>query len=97
MFAKETATIPKFFAPILWSYNLSEFEIQKNKQIIIMQTINYGSWKHWQWITHTYGKEELRSIISEIPASAFRAPALHLASILFDITTQHHAHRGTHN
>lgn len=88
--------IPDFFQPILWSYDFGALDTEKHRRTIVVQTINYGRWKHWRWITERYEKEGVAEMIASEPASAFRPPALFLAKILFSVQKHQYALRGAH-
>lgn len=75
--------LPDFFKPILWSYDFDEMHAETQKKTILVQTINYGQWKHWHWIAQRYGKSEIAKILSTCPQTAFRPPAFFLAKTLF--------------
>lgn len=85
--------LPLFFKPLFWSYNFSSIDPQKNKKTIILNTINYGGWKHWLWIIKFYGKKEVKKIIEETPKTEFRVPALKLISLLLNIKEFKYASR----
>jgi len=61
---------------------------------VIVNTINYGNWKHWQWLVKYYGREKLRKTIENIPASEFRPGSLRLISLLLGIKKMKYASRG---
>ena len=82
---KQKLRLPKFFLPLLWAYDFSFINIEKDKKRIIINTINYGQWKHWQWIVKNYRKEQVKQIIQNTPISEFRLRALKLISILLKI------------
>jgi hypothetical protein len=86
--------LPLSFKPFFWSYKFSSIDPKKHKKIIILNTINYGRWEHWQWILKNYGKEEVKKIIEETPASEFRPRALKLISLLLNIKKLKYATRG---
>ena len=77
--------LPSFFKPLFWSYKFSSIDPEKHIKTIIVNSINYGDWKHWQWLARYYGKERLRRIIKEIPMSEFRKSALRLMMLIFNI------------
>jgi len=85
--------LPAFFEPLFWSYNFSAMDMEKNKKRIIVNTINYGKWKHWVWIVRFYGKNKLKKLIEETPRTEFRAPALELISLLLGIKKMKYASR----
>jgi len=79
------AKLPESFRPLLWSYRFSEIDPKENAVRIIINTINYGNWKHWQWILNYYGPTEVKKIIENAPASEFRPSALKLICLLLKI------------
>ncbi len=93
---KRHASPPDYFKPILWSYDFSALDVENDKHTIILATINYGKWRHWQWVANTYGKDVVAAIIADTPETALRRPALLLATLLFGVTTTNHAPRGAH-
>ena len=90
---KEKLRLPEFFLPLLWAYDFSFIDLGRDKKRIIINSINYGQWKHWQWIVGYYGKEEVRQIIEDTPVSEFRPRALKLVSILLGIKNFKYASR----
>lgn len=93
--AKSQTKLPDFFKPLFWSYNFVEINPQKNKKLIVVNTINYGDLNHWRWLVQTYGKNGVREILENIPASEVRARARRLAALLFDVKSFNYAPRGT--
>lgn len=82
---KQKLRLPQFFLPLLWAYDFSFIDLERDKKRIVINTINYGQWKHWQWIVKYYRKERVNQIIKNTPISEFRPRALKLASILLGI------------
>ena len=91
---KENTKLPLFFKPLLWSYRFSAMDTQEDKERIIINTINYGNWRHWQWIIDCYGKKNVKEMIKNTPASEFRKGSLRLISLLLDIKKMMYASRG---
>ncbi len=88
--------LPEDLRSLFWSYRFEKLDINKNKRLIIIQVINYGTLKQWKWLAGTYGVEGLQNFITTIPTSEFRSGALQLASVIFRINQTNHAPRGTH-
>lgn len=88
--------LPDFFDSILWSYPLSRLDPHKDMRVIIVQTINYGEWRHWQWILRVYGRAQVKKIVESIPASEFRPGALVLAKLFFGITRMKYVSRSSY-
>jgi len=90
---KRKIKLPESFRHILWSYRFSEVHPEDDKERIIVNTINYGSWEHWRWIVSYYGISEVKRIIENMPASEFRPRALRLINLLFKIKKMKYANR----
>lgn len=89
--------LPESFRPFFWSFRFDMIDATRHKKTIIVQTINYGTWKHWQWIAKRYGAREIARVVSDLPASEFRASALRLARIVFNIKiVNSYAQRSAH-
>ncbi len=85
--------LPSIFKSLFWPYKFSSIDPEKHKKTIILHTINYGRWEHWQWIIKNYGRENVKKIIEETPASEFRPRALKLISLLLKIKKLKYATR----
>jgi len=86
--------LPEFFKSLFWSYDFSTIDPQKNEERVIVNTINYGDWEHWQWIIKHYGKEKVKEILKNTSASEFRKRAFKLISLLLEIKEIKYASRG---
>ena len=85
--------LPEYFKPILWSYDFSKINVHKDKEIIIINSVNYGDLKHWRWIAAFYGKAEVAKALGNRPASEIRSRVLPLASLLFGVTNWNYVPR----
>ncbi|MDO8524519.1 MAG: hypothetical protein Q7R99_02735 [bacterium] len=87
--------LPQDFKAVMWGYNFKKIDPDENYERIIVNTLNYGSWKQWQWLASFYGIKKLKNIIEEIPVSEFRNyRALHLISLILGIKKMKYANRG---
>jgi len=94
MRTKNNSKPPLFFKSVLWSYNFSKIDVEKDVERIVVNTINYGDWRHWQWIINYYGEKKIKEIIKNIPKSEFRKGAFRLISLLLNIKEMKYASRG---
>jgi len=85
--------LPKSFKPLLWSYKFTLINPKRDKKRIIINTINYGRWKHWQWLIKNYGEKEVKKIIKETPQTEFRSQSLKLICLLLKIKKLKYASR----
>lgn len=91
----KTQSLPRFFKPLLWSYNFEDIDPEKSKQTIIVNSINYGDLRHWQWIKKAYGEKEIQKVLHTIPITALRPRAAKLAQLIFKAKFNY-APRGPH-
>jgi hypothetical protein len=56
--------IPEFVAPCLWSCNINKLDLQKDKQLIITQVLNYGDEKRVQWLYSVYSEKDIKNVVS---------------------------------
>jgi hypothetical protein len=63
--------IPNSFKPYLWSYDLKNLDLEKNKKLIILNILNLGSKKSVDDLFEIYGRENVHKLFTEIPAGNF--------------------------
>ena len=93
-YAKTAKTLPAYFKPILWSYDIEKLGLKKHKKIIIASAVNYGGLRHWYWIARNYGVGSVRAVLSKMPATAIRKHVRPLAAIVFSVKSFNYAPRG---
>lgn len=93
--SKDTV-LPELFRPILWSYDFSKIDPEKDMKTIIIQAINYGNLKHWNWIVNRYGLSSIKEILTSIVATEIHPRTRKLVSVMFSIENFNYAPRGTH-
>lgn len=81
----KTKKPPFMFRPLLWYLNWSRIDIVRDKEDIIVNTINDGTLAHWRWIVRTYGKAAVRAVLKKRMASEFHPESLKLATIWFSL------------
>lgn len=85
--------LPYNFKNVLWSYDFSKINPEKDKKRIIINAINYGDWYHWQWLFRHYTPQRVREIIENTPVSEFRERGLKLVGLLLNIKKMKYASR----
>lgn len=90
--------LPEMFRPLLWSYRFEEIDPVAHRKEIIVNTINFGDLKHWQWLTAYYGRPAVRRVLTSVPVTEFRPHVRNLVGLLFGIGEEEfrHAPRGPH-
>lgn len=92
---KRSVFLPDFFKPIMWSYDFSKIDAEKDKKTIILNTINYGDLKHWRWIEKRYGQPIIQEILGNMSVTEIRPKVLKLVALIFSIKDFNYAPRGT--
>ena len=86
--------LPEDFKPLMWSYDFSKVDPDKDKETIIINTINYGFWKQWKWLFNYYGRKKLRKTILNLAASEFYKEPFKIMALLLNIQKMKYATRG---
>jgi len=76
-----------------WTKNPNAIDLDRNERDVILQVVNYGGWRHWQWLVNYYGREGVKGVVREIPETAFMPRALKLIKLLFGIKELKYASR----
>lgn len=77
--------IPQSLQSVLWSYNLKELNLQEDKETIITQVLNYGSWRDVKWLYSVYPEKDIRAVVSHPKKGLWFERALNFWEKVFDI------------
>ena len=83
--------LPESFKPLLWSFRFEAIDPEKNKEDIIVNTVNEGTLAHWRWVIDRYGKETIRQVLARRLATEFHPESLNLAKVIFDLSSIRYA------
>jgi len=59
--------IPKRLQGLFWSNDLTNLDLDKDKDLIIHQILTYGSLNDFKWLKSIYPKEEIKKIFITYP------------------------------
>lgn len=95
-FMAQTKTVshkrpPEMFRPLLWGLRWDALDVREDREAIIVAALNEGELEHLRWIVKTYGKNEIRKVLSRRLASEFHPESRHLAQVLFGVSAFRHA------
>lgn len=77
--------IMNIFRPFLWSYNVSEIDLKKNKNRIITNILNLGSKEATDLLFQVYSAKEIKqAVINPLPGE-WNDKSLNYWSIIFDM------------
>lgn len=60
------ARIPKRLAPYFQEYKLEKLELERDANLIIQRTLEFGTWNDIRWLFRTYGAQRIRRFLSEL-------------------------------
>jgi Cu/Ag efflux protein CusF len=71
MKTKFQKSIPSKFQPILWSKNVKDLDLKKDKVYIIHQILSYGNLEQIKWLFKVYKKEEIKKVFLKSPKKIY--------------------------
>ncbi len=77
--------LPKFLQSALWSYELKKLNIKKDKNLIITQILNHGTWKQLKWLQDNYSFSEIRTVLRTSGRGAWYEDVLNYWSIILNL------------
>jgi len=82
---KVKTKIPPRMKWLFWSYDIKSLDPKKDKDYIITQTLNYGTWEDLRWLFRTYSEKEIKEVVKHPRRGVWFEKVLNLWSILFNI------------
>ena len=70
-------TIPPDFQPILWSINVKDLNLKRDKIYIIHQILSYGTLDQIRWLFKVYKREEVREVFLKFPKRLYQPAVLY--------------------
>jgi hypothetical protein len=55
--------IPKSLQWLFWSYKIESLDLERDKDYIISQVLNYGTEKELKWLFKVYPEKEIKKIV----------------------------------
>jgi len=78
--------IPRIIRPFLWFNDLKKMDVDKDKDRIILNVLEYGNPKSTKWIFKKYKKEDIVNAIIKYGAKGQLSPkSLNYWKIMLDI------------
>lgn len=82
---KSASKIPRKMKWLFWSYDINSLDLKQDKDYIITQTLNYGTWEDIRWLFQTYKQEEIIKIIKNPNRGQWFEKVLNFWLTIFDI------------
>lgn len=94
MNGKKMRILPPSFQPLLWSYDFSRLNAQRDKKAIIVNVLNYGDLPEWRMLLDLYGRRGIQKTLGTIAASELRTRVRPLVATMFNLKSFPYARRG---
>ena len=78
-------TIPQSVKAALWSYDSTKLDLNKDKERIITNVLNYGTREAIDWLFATYERDEIREVVANPRPGEWDRKSLNFWCIIFDI------------
>ncbi len=72
---ENSASIPESLKGVLWSKDIRNIDLAKDKVYLINQVLMYGNLDHLRWLFRIYSKVEVTKIFLESPLPIYTKPA----------------------
>lgn len=80
--------LPQAVIATLWSYDTTKMDIEKNKERIITNVLNYGTDEANRWLFATYPRADIEEVTMHPRPGEWNKKSLNFWSALFSITPE---------
>jgi hypothetical protein len=77
--------IPKRMKWLFWSYDIESLNLKRDKDYIIPQVLNYGTWDDLKWLFKVYSREEIKEVIKHPRRGVWFRKVLNFWTKIFNI------------
>lgn len=67
--------IPKKLQGVLWSVDVDQLDLEKNKSYIVNQILSFGTLEELRWLFSVYPKEVVKEVFVKEPSKVYTKPA----------------------
>jgi len=78
--------IPKKMKWLFWSYDINSLDLEIDKDYIISQVLNYGTWEDLKWLFKVYRKRDIKNIVKNPKRGIWFKKVLNFWTTIFDIS-----------
>lgn len=77
--------IPKKMKWLFWSYDINSLNLKKDKEYIIAQVLNYGTWEDLRWLRNVYSEKDIKEVVKNPSRGVWFEKVLNFWTTIFDI------------
>jgi len=82
---KIKSKIPQKMKWLFWSYDINSFNLRADKDYIVGQVLNYGTWEDLKWLFMVYPKKEIKEVIKNPRRGVWFENVLRFWMLMFNI------------
>lgn len=80
--------LPQAVVATLWSYDTTKMDIEKDKERIITNVLNYGTDEANQWLFQTYSRVAIEKVAKHPRPGEWNKKSLNFWSVVFNSTPE---------
>ena len=77
--------IPSKMKWLFWSYNTKTLDLKRDKDYIITQVLNYGTWEDLKWLYKLYSEKEIKEVVKHPRRGVWFEKVLNFWTTIFNI------------
>ncbi|HAJ44833.1 MAG: hypothetical protein UV53_C0015G0013 [Candidatus Azambacteria bacterium GW2011_GWE1_42_9] len=77
--------IPQKMRWLFWSYDIKTINFDRDKDYVISQVLNYGTWDDIKWLKEIYSDEEIKEIVKNPGRGVWFEKVLNFWTTIFNI------------
>jgi len=70
---------------VLWSYNTKDLDLEEDKEYIITQVLNYGTWEDLRLLYKLYPEKEIKEVVKNPRRGLWFKKVLNFWATIFNI------------
>lgn len=78
--------LPQSVKATLWSYDTARLAVEKDKERIITNVLNFGTYEANKWLFATYPRDTIKEVVQHPRPGEWDKKSLNYWGIVFDIT-----------
>lgn len=82
---KIKAKIPLKMKWLFWSYDIKSLDLKEDKEYIIAQTLNYGTWEDLKLLYKLYSEKEIKEVVKNPRRGVWFKKVLNFWTTIFNI------------
>jgi len=77
--------IPPRMRWLFWSYDIKSLDLERDKDYIITQVLNYGTWDEVKWLFKIYSESEIKKVVKNPSRGVWFEKVLNFWATIFNI------------